>query len=213
MKVIGINCSPRRKFNTAQVLESALKGTADKTTETKLVNLYDYTFQGCTSCLACKLPKNKENGLCVMKDTISPLLQEMAESDVLIFGSPIYFGDISSYGRAIIERLAYPFFLYSREKDSKYEGNMKTAFIYTMNIDEENMTARNYQHIFDNNKMYFKRIFGHSEYMTVCDTMQMKDYSKYIADKVDVDAKRKSRDEKFPKDLERAYELGNSLVS
>jgi multimeric flavodoxin WrbA len=212
MKVIGINCSPRKKFNTSQVLERALQGAEAKGAWTKFVNLYDYTFQGCTGCLACKLLQNKDNGLCVMQDSITPLLAEMARAGALIIGSPIYFGDVSAYARAIIERFAYPFFLYSREKETKYTGNMKTAFIYTMNIDEENMTAKNYRHVFDNNQLYFTRLFGHAEYLTVCDTMQVNDYSKYLADKVDPEAKRKARAEKFPRDLERAYSLGAALA-
>ncbi len=212
MKVIGINCSPRKKFNTAQVVENALKGAESKGARTKFVNLYDYTFQGCTSCLACKLLENRDNDLCVMQDGITPLLAEMAQADALVFGSPIYFGDVTAYARAIIERFAYPFFLYSREKDTKYGGSLKTAFIYTMNIDEESMTARNYGHVFDNNKLYFTRLFGPSEYMTVCDTMQMNDYSKYLTDKIDPQAKRQSRAEKFPRDLERAFALGAKLV-
>ena len=55
MKVIAINASPRRKWNTATLLQSALEGAASQGAETELVHLYDLDFKGCTSCFACKL--------------------------------------------------------------------------------------------------------------------------------------------------------------
>jgi multimeric flavodoxin WrbA len=212
MKVIALNCSPRKSFNTAEMLNSALDGAKSKGAETKLVNLYDFTFQGCKGCLACKLIKNEKNVLCVVKDDITELLKEMSEADALIFGSPIYFGDVTSQTRAIIERFAYPYFQYSKVNNSKAVGITKTAFIYTMNINEEGMEERNYAHVFDTIKSYFERIFGHSEYITACNTMPVKDFSKYIHDYFDVEAKERAKEEQFPKDIQHAYELGASIV-
>jgi len=213
MKLIAINCSPRKNKNTSALLKEAVKGAESKGAETKLVNLYDYTFQGCIGCLSCKLIKNQENTLCVIKDSITELLAEMGQADVLIFGSPIYFGDVTAYARAIIERFAYPFFMYSKENNSKFSGNMKTAFIYSMNINEQGMSERNYQHVFENNKNYFSRLFGHSEYMTACNTMPIDDFSKYVHDYFDIPAKQLAKKEQFPVDRELAFSLGAELVS
>lgn len=213
MKLMAINCSPRKRHNTAMLLESAMKGAEASGAEAKLIHVYDYSFKGCTSCLSCKLAKNKENVLCSMKDEISPVLEEMAVADAIVFGSPIYFGDMTSGARAVFERFAYPFFLYTKDHSSKFTGKMKTAFIYNMNIKEDMMKDRNYMHSFEFAKNYLERLFGHSEYMTVNDTMQVEDYSKYIADMFDPEAKAKSRKERFPADLQRAFELGASLVS
>ena len=44
------------------------------------------------------------------------------------------------------------------------------------------------------------------------DTLQFDDYSKYAARKFDEKAKRKRHEEVFPKDCERAFELGVRLV-
>ncbi len=52
MKALFINGSPRKKFNTAQMLESAMKGAADAGAETEWINLFDYEFTGCRSCFA-----------------------------------------------------------------------------------------------------------------------------------------------------------------
>ena len=54
MKVIGINGSPRKRWNTATLVQDALDGAAEAGAETELVNLYDLDFRGCTSCFSCK---------------------------------------------------------------------------------------------------------------------------------------------------------------
>lgn len=53
MKVIFINGSPRKGWNTHKLLESAMKGAADAGAETELIHLYDYEYKGCISCFAC----------------------------------------------------------------------------------------------------------------------------------------------------------------
>jgi multimeric flavodoxin WrbA len=57
--VIAVNGSPRKRWNTAMMLEHALKGAESKGAETELIHLYDLDFKGCTSCFACKLKGGK----------------------------------------------------------------------------------------------------------------------------------------------------------
>jgi len=52
VKVLAINGSPRKKWNTATLLEKALEGAASLGAETELVHLYDLDYKGCTSCSA-----------------------------------------------------------------------------------------------------------------------------------------------------------------
>ncbi len=54
MKTIIINGGPRKNWNTAQLLQSALKGAREAGAETKYYDLYDIDYSGCRSCLACK---------------------------------------------------------------------------------------------------------------------------------------------------------------
>lgn len=59
-KVYAINGSPRKKWNTAILLEHALKGA-----ETELIHLYDLDFKGCRSCFACKHAVRQKNSNCI----------------------------------------------------------------------------------------------------------------------------------------------------
>ena len=55
MKTIVINASPRKTWNTAEIMQAAQKGAESAGAETEYFNLYDLVFKGCRSCLACKL--------------------------------------------------------------------------------------------------------------------------------------------------------------
>jgi multimeric flavodoxin WrbA len=48
-KVLAINASPRKKWNTAMALQSALEGAASAGAETKLIHLAGLKFTGCIS--------------------------------------------------------------------------------------------------------------------------------------------------------------------
>lgn len=67
MKAYFYNASARKHFNTAQLLESAMKGASDAGAECEFVNLFDYEFTGCRSCFACKIKNRKTNGVCVLE--------------------------------------------------------------------------------------------------------------------------------------------------
>jgi multimeric flavodoxin WrbA len=87
MKVIAINGSPRKGWNTATLLNRALEGAASEGAETELIHLYDLDFKGCISCFACKLKGGKSYGQCAVKDELTPLLKQIEEeADALVIG-------------------------------------------------------------------------------------------------------------------------------
>ena len=64
IKAIFVNGSPRKKWNTFKMLESAMNGAQEAGAECEMVNLYDIDFKGCKSCFACKLKNSKTNSVC-----------------------------------------------------------------------------------------------------------------------------------------------------
>ena len=74
MKVMAVNGSPRKCWNTALLLESALEGAASYGAETELVHLYDLDYRGCSSCFACKLKQGESLGRCAQTDDLAPIL-------------------------------------------------------------------------------------------------------------------------------------------
>ena len=92
MKIIAINGSPRKKGNTATILQHVLDGAkaANANVETQMLNLYSYQYTGCKSCFVCKLKDGKSYGKCALKDGITSILEEVTLADAIVFGSPIY---------------------------------------------------------------------------------------------------------------------------
>ena len=114
MKVIAINGSPRKGWNTATLLNRALVGAASEGADTELIHLYDLNFKGCTSCFACKLKDGKSYGRCALKDELTPVLKQIEEeADAIILGSPIYFGTVTGEMRSFMERLMFPYLTYT----------------------------------------------------------------------------------------------------
>jgi len=58
------------------------------------------------------------------------------------------------------------------------------------------------------NELLLKFTFGASESLMSYDTYQFEDYSKIVQDRFDVDKKAKRREEVFPKDCEKAFDMG-----
>lgn len=212
MKVIAINGSPRKSWNTATLIENALEGARSHGAETSLVHLYDLTYKGCTSCFACKIKGGKSYGVCAIQDDLTPVYREIREVDALLIGSPIYFGNVTGELRSFIERLLFPYLVYSEPPRSLFHRRIRTAWIYTMNVPERVAQEGQYGVIFEANEMIFKRIFGPSQSLMSYDTLQFADYSKVTAEKFDVAAKEKRRMDVFPNDCRKAYSLGATLV-
>jgi multimeric flavodoxin WrbA len=212
MKVMAVNGSPRKTWNTATLLKKALKGAASQGADTELIHLYDLAFTGCTSCFACKIRGGKSYGRCAVKDDLKPILRKVEEADALIFGSPIYFGNVSGEMRSFLERLVFPFFTYTDPPQSLFPKKIPTAFMYTMNITEEMMKDWGYEQVFASIQRYLHVAFGSSEILYCCDTYQFKDYAKVVAPRFDPEKKARRRREVFPQDCEQALALGARLA-
>jgi multimeric flavodoxin WrbA len=186
MKVIAVNGSPRKNWNTATLLQKVLEGAKSVGAQTEIIHLYDLDFKGCTSCFACKRKDGKNVGRCAMRDDLTNVMEKIMESDVLFLGSPIYFGDVTAGIRALLERLLFSNLSYNERHRSVFQGKLSSGFIYTMNVPEEFLKKANYEEtIFQHNKNLLQILGGPSEYMIATDTYQFDDYSKYEASMFD----------------------------
>jgi len=208
MKVMAINGSPRKKWNTATLLKKALEGAASQGAETELVHLYDLDFTGCQSCFACKTKGGESYGRCAVEDDLTPILHRAAEADAVILGSPFYFGTVSGEMRSFMERWMFPYLAYSGPPRSLFPRKIKTGFIYTMNAPEEGMKPSGQQDRVTHNGRLLQMLFGASESLFSYETYQFEDYSKVVSDLFDVEARAKRREEIFPKDCEKAFDMG-----
>jgi multimeric flavodoxin WrbA len=211
MKVIAFNSSPRKNWNTSMILKKALEGAESNGAETKLIHLSDLNFRGCQSCFACKKRDGLNYGRCAISDDLTPLLDEVGESSGVLFGSPIYFGDVPGSMRNLYERILFPRHEYTKKPLLK-SRTVKNAHFYTMNVNETVMKRWLFSRLEETQTM-FSNILGPSESLYVTDTLQWDDYSKYVSDGLDEAEKNESRLHRFPKDLEAAYEIGRRIAN
>ena len=214
MNVLAINGSPRKTWNTATLLQQALAGAAARGATTELLHLYDLDYKGCTSCFACKMIAGTSSGRCAMQDDLRPVLEKIERDiDVLILGSPIYFGQVSGEMRSFMERLLFAPLVYSQPPRSTFPRTIRTAVLYTMNVTEEVCAQVGYEAMFTAVAASVGRTF-HSKTETLCcfDTLQFPDYAKVVMAYMDPAKKAARRAEVFPRDCEQAFALGERLA-
>lgn len=81
-----------------------------------------------------------------------------------------------------------------------------------MNANEDHMKQLGYDKHLMIVEGALKRIFGAIETLFVCDMYQFYDYSKYVSDLFDPVKKAERREEIFPIDCEKAFNMGTKLV-
>ena len=216
-KVIILNGSPRKNFNTAKMLLEAKKGAESTGADVEYYNLYDYNFKGCMSCFSCQRKGSTTNGVCAVKDDIQPILEKCVKADAVIIGSPVYFSYPTGVFRNFIERLMFANHTYMVDKEN---GGLKrfmdkiipTGVIFTMNCPEELAVRLNYNTILGENVSSLNHIMGYAESVYAYDTCQFADFSKYNCDLFNETDKLHVQETQFPHDLKKAFDLGKKLV-
>jgi len=99
MKVLLLNCSPRKNSNSSVALEAVRKGMADRH-EVETVDVARAALRGCLACDGCR----KNGGVCVQPDGGADLLAKVVAADCIIFGTPVYWMGISAQGKALLDR-------------------------------------------------------------------------------------------------------------
>jgi multimeric flavodoxin WrbA len=103
MKVIAFNGSARKNGNTAILLKTALAELERDGIQTELVQLAGLTLSGCDACFTCRDRKDRR---CVIEtDPVNEYVEKVLAADGILLGSPVYFGDITTNMKALMERV------------------------------------------------------------------------------------------------------------
>ena len=102
MKILILQGSPRANGNTAWMAEEYKKAAEAAGHEVTLINVARKKIAG---CLACEYCHGKGNGQCVQKDDMQELYPLLAEAEVLVLASPIYYFTLSAQIQAPIQRM------------------------------------------------------------------------------------------------------------
>ena len=207
-KIVVVNASPRKGWNTDTLITEAAKGAESAGAEIIRFDLFRLEkYTGCISCFGCK--KEKFTGHCVCKDGLTPVLDAIREADGLIIGSPNYLSEMTASFRALYERLIFQSLTYNIETPCVNQNEIPVLLIMTSNAPD---TV--YQGLLKNYQQTLSRFVGQTEVLVSGDTLQLKDYSKtdWQWSMFDPAAKQERHDTVFPQECQKAFEMGKALV-
>ena len=155
---------------------------------------------------ACKITRKASN-ICRFRDALSPLLDEIAEADGLVLGSPIYFGEVTGKMRAFLERLAFPWLSYN-DYSLTAPKRMPVVLVETMN----GLPERNNSNHFGTMEWCLTTALGEIERIIGYNTCQVAKYDNYELGSFSEKAKHAWRDEHWAEDLQKAYDAGRRMA-
>lgn len=214
-KIMMIDGGPRKRMNTAQMIEQFAAGvkSVQPDIEVKHVRLYDYEYHGCYSCMLCKQKDGKYREHCGYKDGITDVLKETAYADALVLASPIYYMDLTAQTHAFIERLCFPWLNYKDYTQSYApKKGRPTAIIYTMNMGEEHQPM--FEQLYQRNEtMLTMAAYDKPEHIKALSTKQVKDYSKFDFTDEHAQTHDQWHAEHFPAELQEAFMAGVRMAN
>ena len=102
MKILILNGSPKRdKSDTMHITRAFLEGMQETAPqEIHVIDVIDRHIEYCTGCFACK----RNGGTCIYDDDMKAILNEILESDLLLFSFPLYCYGMPAPLKALLDR-------------------------------------------------------------------------------------------------------------
>jgi len=98
-KVVAIYGSPRRKGNTALLLQEAVRGARAAGAEVEEVVLRDLKMSPCLEIYECK-----NSGRCAIQDDFQKVYDSILTSQAVMLASPIFFYSVSAHTKILMDR-------------------------------------------------------------------------------------------------------------
>jgi len=153
MKIMTILGSPKKKGNTSAVLKKFETIMMEKH-EINQINIKDKNVNGCLGCGLCRKKKNIIG--CVQKDDGVSIFEQMIDSDMIIYASPLYCWGFTAQLKALVDRhfcMVKEFSL--PDNHISLLENKPIALLLTCGSPEEN-NADIIQTVFDRFAFYIK---------------------------------------------------------
>ena len=99
-KVVVISTSLRAGSNSQVLAEQFAEGAKAAGNEVEFITLRGKEIKFCVGCLACQ-----KTGACVFKDDVPAIMEQVLESDVVCWATPIYYYEMSGQMKTLIDRM------------------------------------------------------------------------------------------------------------
>ena len=179
---LGIVGSPRKKGNTAFLVREVLRGVRASGMDTEIVYLADLVIGECDGCHACW-----EGSPCTKKDGMQALYPVIAESEAIVFGTPVYW-----FGPTALMKLFLDRFVYFNCRENRKAVKGTRALLVSPFEDDDKETAHPLVSLFEKSVAYLE--------MTLSGTLLVPGVT------------RPGDVKEHPGTLRRAFESGQSLA-
>lgn len=105
MHAIAINGSARPNGNTCLLLRTCLDELAVAGITGELIQLSEHPIRPCTACGSCF--NTKDNTCAMQEDCFQAVYDKMRAADIILLGSPVYFGSATADLMALLDRAGY----------------------------------------------------------------------------------------------------------
>ena len=99
MKALILNGSPKKKGSTNLILTRISEGLNDSIIQSELINISDFKLNYCTGCEYCMTHLK-----CIQNDDIHLLTQKIIENNIIVIGSPSYWGYVTGQLKVFFDR-------------------------------------------------------------------------------------------------------------
>lgn len=99
MKVAGFVGSPRHDGNTDVLVQQVLDGAVEAGADVEKFYINDMDFKGCQGCGYCRTTE-----ACKLNDDMTKMYDVIKNADAVVFGSPIYFFQMTGQMRLFLDR-------------------------------------------------------------------------------------------------------------
>jgi len=106
------------------MVEEALAAAREAGADTELVLVADKDIAPCDACASCR-----KTGVCRIEDDMQPIYAQLEAADGIIFGTPVYFCNVTAQAKAVMDRM----YVYLPER-IKMKGKVAGPIVVTRRV-------------------------------------------------------------------------------
>lgn len=103
-KILGIVGSYRKHGTIDTAVTEILTAAESYGAETQKIYLQDHNIEFCTNCRVCLQESGTDRGDCILEDDMTKILDLIENSEGLVLGAPVNFGNINALTQRFAER-------------------------------------------------------------------------------------------------------------
>ncbi len=104
-KIVAVSGTYRKGHIVDSLVDEVLDAARAAGASTVKIQLLDRNIEFCANCRACSQEPGRTRGICVKKDDMAAILDEIDSADALVLASPVNIYNVTALFKRFMERL------------------------------------------------------------------------------------------------------------